>query len=65
MEKRISLTQYLVEQQRKHGHIPGQLRLLLRTMPLDSGSSSPGIMRHMRSQRSRQRAFVSSIAIPS
>lgn len=29
MEKRISLTQYLVEQQRKHGHIPGQLRLLL------------------------------------
>ncbi|MEF7613967.1 class 1 fructose-bisphosphatase [Aquincola sp. MAHUQ-54] len=29
MEKRISLTQYLVEQQRKHGHIPGQLRLLI------------------------------------
>ncbi|GAP37124.1 class 1 fructose-bisphosphatase [Piscinibacter sakaiensis] len=26
---RISLTQYLVEQQRQHGHIPGQLRLLL------------------------------------
>jgi len=29
MNKRISLTQYLVEQQRKHGHIPGQLRLLI------------------------------------
>jgi fructose-1,6-bisphosphatase I len=27
--KRISLTQYLVEQQREHGHIPGQLRLLI------------------------------------
>ena len=29
MTKRISLTQYLVEQQREHGHIPGQLRLLI------------------------------------
>ena len=29
MGKRISLTQYLVEQQRMHGHIPGQLRLLI------------------------------------
>jgi fructose-1,6-bisphosphatase I len=29
MAKRISLTQYLVEQQREHGHIPGQLRLLI------------------------------------
>ena len=28
-EKRISLTRYLVEQQRQHGHIPGQLRLLI------------------------------------
>ncbi len=27
--KRISLTRYLVEQQRVHGHIPSQLRLLL------------------------------------
>ena len=27
--KRISLTQYLVEQQREHGHIPPQLRLLI------------------------------------
>ena len=27
--KRISLTQYLVEQQREHGHIPSQLRLLI------------------------------------
>jgi fructose-1,6-bisphosphatase I len=27
--KRVSLTQYLVEQQRQHGHIPGELRLLL------------------------------------
>lgn len=27
--KRVSLTRYLVEQQRVHGHIPGQLRLLL------------------------------------
>ena len=27
--KRISLTQYLVEQQREHGLIPGQLRLLI------------------------------------
>jgi fructose-1,6-bisphosphatase I len=27
--QRISLTQYLVEQQREHGHIPGQLRLLI------------------------------------
>lgn len=26
---RISLTQYLVEQQRQHGHIPSQLRLLI------------------------------------
>ena len=25
----ISLTQYLIEQQREHGHIPGQLRLLI------------------------------------
>ena len=29
MTKRISLTQYLIEQQRLHGHIPSQLRLLL------------------------------------
>lgn len=29
MSKRVSLTQYLVEQQRLHGHIPGQLRLLI------------------------------------
>jgi len=29
MGKRISLTQYLVEQQRLHGHIPAQLRLLI------------------------------------
>jgi fructose-1,6-bisphosphatase I len=29
MTKRISLTRYLVEQQRQHGHIPGQLRLLI------------------------------------
>ena len=29
MSKSISLTQYLVEQQREHGHIPGQLRLLI------------------------------------
>jgi fructose-1,6-bisphosphatase I len=29
MPKRISLTQYLVEQERQHGHIPGQLRLLI------------------------------------
>jgi len=27
--KRISLTRYLVEHQRQHGHIPGQLRLLI------------------------------------
>ena len=27
--KKISLTQYLVEQQREHGRIPGQLRLLI------------------------------------
>ena len=27
--KRISLTQYLVEQQREHGHIPPELRLLI------------------------------------
>jgi fructose-1,6-bisphosphatase I len=29
MSKRVSLTQYLVEQQRAHGHIPPQLRLLI------------------------------------
>jgi fructose-1,6-bisphosphatase I len=29
MKSRISLTQYLVEQQREHGKIPGQLRLLI------------------------------------
>ena len=29
MSKRISLTQYLVEQERNHGHIPSQLRLLI------------------------------------
>jgi fructose-1,6-bisphosphatase I len=29
MTKRVSLTQYLVEQQRQHGHISGQLRLLI------------------------------------
>jgi fructose-1,6-bisphosphatase I len=29
MTKRVSLTQYLIEQQRQHGHIPGELRLLL------------------------------------
>jgi len=29
MSSRISLTQYLVEQQREHGHIPAQLRLLI------------------------------------
>ena len=27
--QKISLTQYLVEQQRSHGRIPGQLRLLI------------------------------------
>jgi fructose-1,6-bisphosphatase I len=29
MTKRISLTQYLIEQQRQHGNIPSQLRLLI------------------------------------
>ncbi|MFO1221857.1 MAG: class 1 fructose-bisphosphatase [Burkholderiaceae bacterium] len=29
MVSRVSLTQYLVEQQREHGHIPGELRLLI------------------------------------
>jgi fructose-1,6-bisphosphatase I len=29
MSSRVSLTQYLVEQQRQHGNIPGQLRLLI------------------------------------
>lgn len=29
MSRRVSLTQYLVEQQRAHGHIPAQLRLLI------------------------------------
>ena len=29
MSKRISLTQYLIEQQREHGNIPAQLRLLI------------------------------------
>ena len=29
MSRRVSLTQYLVEQQRRHGHIPEQLRLLI------------------------------------
>ncbi len=29
MAKKVSLTQYLVEQQREHGRIPGQLRLLI------------------------------------
>jgi fructose-1,6-bisphosphatase I len=29
MSRRVSLTQYLVEQQRQHGHIPEQLRLLI------------------------------------
>lgn len=29
MSKRVSLTQYLVEQQRQQGNIPGQLRLLI------------------------------------
>ncbi len=29
MNAKVSLTQYLVEQQRQHGHIPGQLRLLI------------------------------------
>jgi len=29
MAKRISLTQYLVEQERQHGYIPAQLRLLI------------------------------------
>ena len=29
MAKRISLTQYLIEQQRQHGRIPAQLRLLI------------------------------------
>ena len=27
--KRISLTRYLVEQQREHGRIPGNLRMLI------------------------------------
>jgi len=27
--RRVSLTQYLIEQQREHGHIPGELRLLI------------------------------------
>jgi len=29
MSQHISLTQYLIEQQREHGHIPAQLRLLI------------------------------------
>jgi len=28
-QKRVSLTQYLVEQQRRHGHIPSEVRLLI------------------------------------
>jgi fructose-1,6-bisphosphatase I len=28
-QQRISLTRYLVEQQRVHGHIPSELRLLI------------------------------------
>ena len=33
MHRRVSLTQYLVEQQREQGHIPGQLRLLNEVAP--------------------------------
>ncbi|HEV7915239.1 MAG TPA: class 1 fructose-bisphosphatase [Albitalea sp.] len=29
MARRVSLTQYLIEQQRQHGHIPAELRLLI------------------------------------
>ncbi|MBT9491625.1 MAG: fructose-bisphosphatase class I, partial [Paucibacter sp.] len=29
MTRRISLTQYLIEQQRQHGQIPQELRLLI------------------------------------
>ena len=29
MARRVSLTQYLVEQERQHGRIPAQLRLLI------------------------------------
>ena len=29
MTRRVSLTQYLIEQQRQHGHIPAELRLLI------------------------------------
>ena len=28
-KRRVSITQYLVEQQREHGRIPGDLRLLI------------------------------------
>ena len=29
MTRRVSLTQYLIEQQRQHGHITAELRLLI------------------------------------
>ena len=32
MSRRVSLTQYLVEQQREHGRIPAQLRLLIKVV---------------------------------
>ncbi|MDZ4101908.1 MAG: fructose-bisphosphatase class I, partial [Hydrogenophaga sp.] len=43
MTKRISLTRYLVEQQRVDGHIPSQLRLLLEVVARASKINSHAV----------------------
>ena len=40
MAKKVSLTQYLVEQQREHGRIPSQLRLLIEVVAREIGRAS-------------------------
>ena len=43
MTKKISLTRYLVEQQRVDGHIPGDLRLLLEVVARSCKSISQAV----------------------
>ena len=49
--KRISLTQYLVEQQPEHGHIPAQLRPMYEANPMAFLVEQAGGLSTNRSQR--------------
>ena len=49
--QRISLTQYLVEKQRQHGHIPGQLRLLIEVVARAHSEAEEADLRRLGASR--------------